>query len=108
MACLMAGEPLSAGNAWQSGGPRPAHEPRRAEPSALCSCRGLGGQQLGHPEQVVGGGHEIGPQSSAGDAAVAGLAQSADHFCPADDLLDLLPTALAQLVAGGTERAPIE
>jgi hypothetical protein len=56
--------------------------------------------QLRHPDQVVGGGHEIRPEAVACETPVAALAPAADGLAPAEDFLDPLPRALAQRVAG--------
>src|SRR3954454_3502353 len=57
---------------------------------------------------VVGGRGEGETPSDTLEPAVAGLAQTARDFDPAEGLLDALADALAQGIAGVTGRAPID
>src|SRR6516225_6929050 len=76
--------------------------------AAAVSCRRAPRHQPRHSQQVVGGPHEVGPEACPLHAAVARLPQAADRLPPAEDLLDLLATPLAELVARLTQGAPVE
>src|SRR5258708_26521504 len=66
-------------------------------------------QQRTEPDQVVGRGGEGDDPIHEESAAVPQLAQAADRFHPAKDLLDQFPFSLADgvaLMAGGTAHHP--
>src|SRR2546421_992519 len=73
---------------------------------------GLGLRRLGHkvpePDQVVGGGGQIGPELVALDPDVTQLATPADHLQPAEDLLHLLTNTLAGGVAEMSDGAAVD
>src|ERR1043166_6512643 len=77
---------------------QPFSVPADTSPAALSCCRDFR-HQLRHPQQVVSGPDEVGPEAGPFDAAVPRLPQAADRLAPAEDLLDLLATPLAELVA---------
>jgi len=60
------------------------------------------------PDQVVDGQPKGKHPPDPGEAAMARLAQQADHLEPAEDLLDPLAMPLARLVAGMPRGAAIE
>ena len=68
-------------------------------PVILWASSGRLGEQVGHSDQVVRGGGELGPQLIESDPAVAQLATPAHRLHPAIDLLDPLAHPLAPLVA---------
>src|SRR5256885_16490627 len=73
---------------------------------------GLGLRRLGHevpePDQVVGGGGQIGPELVALDPDVTQLATPADHLQPAEDLLHPLTNTLADGVAEMSDGAAVD
>src|SRR5437016_3062719 len=73
---------------------------------------GLGLRRLGHkvpePDQVVGGGGQIGPELVAFDPDVTQLATPADHLQPAEDLLHPLTNTLAGGVAEMSDGAAVD
>src|SRR5438309_1629617 len=73
---------------------------------------GLGLRRLGHevpePDQVVGGGGQIGPELVALDPDVTQLATPADHLQPAEDLLHPLTNTLAGGVAEMSDGAAVD
>src|SRR4051794_39107951 len=62
--------------------------------------RASGRQQLGEADQIVGGCGEGETPSDTLEPTVAGLAQTARDFDPAEGLLDALTDTLAQGIAG--------
>src|SRR5437588_9117610 len=79
-------------------------------PAEVASGHGLRG--LGHevpePDQVVGGGGQIGPELVALDPDVTQLATPADHLQPAEDLLHPLTNTLAGGVAEMSDGAAVD
>src|SRR5256885_708550 len=73
---------------------------------------GLGLRRLGHevpePDEVVGGGGQIGPELVALDPDVTQLATPADHLQPAEDLLHPLTNTLAGGVAEMSDGAAVD
>src|SRR5207302_8804001 len=62
------------------------------------SCGGRA--ESGDSEQIVGGGHQVGMQLGAVEAAIASFAQAAHGLHPAEDLFDPLAHPLAGRVTG--------
>ena len=63
----------------------------------MCS---RGGQELGKPDQVVGGHREGELPADAVEPAMSGLAEAGRGLGPAEGLLDALSDDLTDLVAG--------
>src|SRR5262249_31631966 len=59
-------------------------------------------------DQIVDSGDEVGPEAIPWETSVATLPPPANRLAPAEDLLDPLPSALAQRIARMASRAAIE
>ena len=72
------------------------------------SCRTSRALQFRNSQQVVRRRRQVGGDLGSGLADEAGLSHSTHRLQPAEDLLDSLSFALADLVARGAGRAPVE
>src|SRR5271163_1359797 len=64
--------------------------------------------QIGDAQEIIRGGDELGVQGDAGQASIAGLAQTAHAFAPAEDAFDAAPDVLALAISFRAQRAGIE
>src|SRR5512136_1500466 len=64
--------------------------------------------ESGDSDQVVGSHREKELNADPDQSSEPSLARSSDRLGPTEDLLDLLPLALTQLVSAPTRRSPIQ
>ena len=79
----------------------------------LCGLRALwrwrlSSHQPSHPNQVVGGRHEVAGKASAGQTPVARSPEPAHRLHPTEDLLDPLPQPLTERIAAMPGRVPVD
>src|SRR5208337_5043016 len=79
-----------------------------AHPLLLVGVSGYEGEQVAHPDQVVGSSCKSESPTDSGDATVTSLAQPADGLEPAEDLFHPLAPPLAESITGVAGGAAID